>query len=114
MGQLHLGLEVADGAQTADDRGGATGAAEVDREPIEGDDLDCVRRDRGSRERVADQPDPRLDVEERRFPRVCEDATIDAIEDGGGPGHHVDMTVGDRVERAGVDRDRLHQSSSRR
>ena len=29
----------------------------------------------------------------------------------GGPGDDVEMAVGDRVERAGVDRDRVHRSS---
>ena len=40
MGQLHLGLEVADRAQAADDRAGAAGAAEVDGQAVERGDLD--------------------------------------------------------------------------
>ena len=47
MGELHLGLEVADGAQAADDRAGAAGLAEVDRQAVERLDLDPVEQRAG-------------------------------------------------------------------
>ena len=78
MGELHLGLEVADGAQAADDRAGAPGAAEVDGQAVERLDLDPIGRRVGLGEGLADDPDPRLDIEQRRLPRVGQDGHDDA------------------------------------
>jgi len=44
VSELHLGLEVADRAETADDDGGADPVAEVDGQPIEGVDDDPLVR----------------------------------------------------------------------
>ena len=59
----------------------------------------------GVGERVADDPDPGLDVEQRRLPRVGEDGHDHAVEDVRGPRDDVEVAVGDRIERAGIDRD---------
>ena len=114
VGELHLGLEVADRAQAADDRAGAAGAAEVDGQAVERLDLDPVRRCAGLGERLADDADARLDVEQRRLARVGQDADDDAVEHGRGALDDVEVAVRDRVERARVDRDGVHRSSARR
>ena len=113
VGELHLGLEVADRAQAANDRAGATGLAEVDGQAIEGDDVEPVGSDAVGRERGLDDRDPRIDREQRRLARVGEDAHDHAIEDRQRAADDVEMSVRDRVERAGVDRGR-HRTSWRR
>ena len=113
MGQLHLDLEVADRAQAADDGVGAARPAEVDGQAVERGDLDRVGRRPLGRERLADDPDPRLDRQQRRLPRVGEDGHDHALEDGRGPADHVEVAVGDRVERTRIDRD-VHRPSARR
>ena len=85
MGELHLGLEVADRAQAADDRAGAAGAAEVDGQAVERLDLDPIRRRAGVGQRVADDRDPRRRREQRRLARVGEDGDDDPVEDVRGP-----------------------------
>ena len=83
------------------------GAAEVDGQAVEGLDLDVVeRRADVVGERRADDRDARLDRQQRRLPRVREHADDDGVEDGRGTGHDVEVAVGDRVERARIDRDR--------
>ena len=114
MGELHLALEVADGAQAADDRSGATLAAQVDGQAVEGLDIDPVGRCARLRERLADDADPGLDIEQRRLPRVGQDGDDQGVEHVRGTLDDVEMAVGDRVERAGIDRDRVHRSSARR
>ena len=87
VGELHLRLEVADRPQAADDRGRAAGTAEVDREAVEGLDLDLVDERPGvGAERLADDRDPRLDRQQRRLPRVGQDADDHGVEDGRCPG----------------------------
>ena len=109
MGELHLGLEVADRAQAADDRAGAAGAAQVDGQAVERLDLDPIRRCAGLGERLADDADPGLDVEQRRLPRVGKDRHDERVEHVRGTLDDVEVAVGDRVERA---RDRPRWCSS--
>ena len=71
------------------------------------------RASRRPREGVADDPDPRLDGEQRRLARVREDADDDRVEDDRGAADDVEVAVGDRVERARVDRDGSSSSARR-
>ena len=115
MGELHLGLEVADCPQAANDELGAAGTAEVDGQPVEGGDFDPIGTGTRAarRKRLTDDVDPHLDRQEGLFARVGEDADDDSLEHAGGAPDHVEVAVRDRVERARVDRD-AHRSSSRR
>ena len=66
-----------------------------------------------SAQRVADDPDPLVDREQRLLPRVGEHADDDLVERQSRPADDVEVAVRDRVEGARVDRD-AHRSSSRR
>ena len=111
--ELHLRVEVADRAQAADDRAGATGAAEVDGQPVERGDLEAFGIDRLGLEDGADDPDAGVHRQERRLAWVGEDRDDEPVEHGARPPDDVDVAVGHRVERAGVDRE-SHRSSWRR
>ena len=79
MGELHLGLEVADGPQPADDRRRAMGPAEVDGEALERGHLDAVERRVDLGERLADDADPLIGRQEGRLARVGQDADDDPL-----------------------------------
>ena len=84
---------------------GADRVAELDRQPVEGLDLDPVGRRAGFAERRPDDVDPLLDGEERLLSRVGEHADDDPVERSGRAADDVDVAVRDRVEGARVDRD---------
>ena len=103
------------GAQAADDEAGAAGPAEVDRQAVEALDLDRGRRDRrhavsGGADRPRSASRRGSSGALRGLSRTADD---DAVEHAAARRDDVEMAVGDRVERARVDRDRLHRSSSR-
>jgi len=76
VGEEHLGLEVADRPQAADDECGADPVAEIDRQPVEGLDRDTARGDRrgGRGKRLVDDGDAFVGREERLLARIGEDA----------------------------------------
>jgi hypothetical protein len=111
VGELHLGLEVADRAQAPDDRAGPTYAAQVDGQTIERLDLDPVKRPARIAEGIADHPDPRLHIQQRSLARVGQHGDDQRVEHVRGTLDDVEVAVRDRVERPGIDRDRLHRSS---
>ena len=110
--QRHLKLvfEVADGAQPAHDELRGVPSREVDREPVEGGDLD-VRSE--VRDRLFNLGHALVDAEEGCLPRVVEHADHQPIEKRGCPSRHVQVGVGHRIERAGKDGDAAHGSSTR-
>ena len=114
MGELQLGLEIADRAQATDDRAGAAAAAQLDRQPVERVDLHPVGRNTGATQRLANHSDPSGGVEHGRLAWIGQDGHDQPVEDFGGPFDDIEMAVGDGIERAGIDRDGLHRSSWRR
>ena len=115
VGELHLGLEVADGPQAADDRAGAAGAAEVDRQAVERVDLDPAERARRPRSRASRMTAIRVSTASSGALRgLARTATMTVSKTAAARRDDVEVAVGDRVERAGIDRDRVHRSSARR
>ena len=111
MGQLHLRLEVADRAEPADDEVRVARMAEVDREPVEALDDDPLAAQADTVECVTDRRHAFGRREQRRLPWVRKDGDDHPIEHHARAPKDVEVTVGDGVERAGIDRD-AHRSSS--
>jgi hypothetical protein len=100
LGHLQLVLEVADGAQALDDHRDAVVAAVVHQQPLEAVDGDVGHVAQG----VAEQLHALLDGEQPGLAGVHQDRDDEFVVQRRGAHDHVDMTVGDRVERAGADR----------
>ena len=101
---LELELEVRHGAQAAHDDLRPAPLDVVDQQPVERIDLDVgVIREHGPRDL-----DPLVDREERRLLGVHEDRHDDAVEQPRAAQDDVDVAVGQRIERAGINGDRGH------
>jgi hypothetical protein len=98
---LQLVLEVGDGAQPAQHDLCALLARVLDEQSLEVVDLDA----RVLPDDVADHRDALLDGEERRLLRVVQHGHDDAVERAQAALEDADVSVRDRVERAGIDRD---------
>ena len=99
--QRHVELEfkVREGAESADDGGGVLLAREFDQQAVETDDADR----RHAANRGSDQLDPLFGAEQRVLRGAEGHGHCDMVEQFGGAQKHVEVTVGERVECAGVD-----------
>src|ERR1035437_476248 len=114
VGHLQLRLEVGYGAQATHDERCFGGAAEVDSQTIECLDVNPGRyRHRTAfGDGLAYDRDPLLRRQRRRgLLRIHKDAEDYPVEDGRRARHHIEVAVGDRVERARVDGN-LHWAAS--
>lgn len=111
MGELHLGLEIRDGAKATHDRRGAVGPYGVYGQAVEGRDDRAVGRQAGCLDRGAEDLDPSLGWQQWRLPGIGQDGHDHPIEDGECPAEHVEMPVRHGIEGPGVDRD-PHASAS--
>ena len=111
VGELQLSLEVGDRPEAAYDRGGTVRSDGVHGEAVEGRDVGPAGRHACVVESLAQDADAGGSIEERRLPWIPEDRDHDAVEHGQGAPDDIEMAIGDRIERPGVDRD-LHASSS--
>ena len=96
---LELELEVGNGAKPANDDVRFPARHVIDQEPVESIDFDV-------RLRLEDLPsdlDPFVHREQRRLFRVHEHRDDDAIEEPRAARDDVDVPVGERVERPGID-----------
>lgn len=98
-GHLEFELEVAHGAQSADDGAGFLAPREFDEEAGEPCDSDVSQ----SRNGLAEEGDPLVGREEAAFFRVAGDGHENLVKDVRGAREHVEVAVGDGVERACVD-----------
>jgi len=98
QGHLEFEFEIRDGAQSAHDHAGVARAGEIDEQSAETGDLDAWQ----SGGRVAEQGEPFVVRKQRRLVVVVGDGDHHAIEQAGGPGDHIEVTIGDRVEAAWV------------
>ena len=82
----------------------------LDREAGESDDLElaALAAPAASLRRLADHRQPLLDRERPGLVRICADADHQPVAERGGVDDHVEMAVGHRVERAGIEGDAGH------
>jgi hypothetical protein len=103
-GHLELVVEIADGAEAADDHGRVDAAGEVDEQAVEALDLDLGAGALGDGGGLgADELDAFLEREHGALAGIDGDADDQAVNEPGGAGDDVHVAVGDRVEGAGVD-----------
>ena len=99
MGDLQFVFEVAHRSQAPQDQVGAMGDGTVHCEAIETDHLHAGEMAR----RRADLFDPFVDAERRPFARIAEHRNDHLTKQAHGPLNQVHMTIGKRVETAGVE-----------
>jgi hypothetical protein len=101
---LHLGFEVADGPQPADDEAGADPASGLDGEAVEGDDLDARGvRPQGGIDRFPEAGHALLRRPKGRLLGIHEEGDHDTLEDVRSSPHDVEVAVRHRVEGARIE-----------
>jgi CDP-diacylglycerol---glycerol-3-phosphate 3-phosphatidyltransferase len=95
---VELELEVGEGAQAADDGVGFLGDGELDEKAVEDDDIDM----RVVGEVGADEFEALLGGKDGTLAGIAGDGDGDAVEELGRAVEHIEVTVGEGIERAGI------------